>query len=56
MTRKLIYERYGVQEYFIVEPNSKSVSAFYLENGEYEEQENMTGKIKSLILNTEIIF
>ncbi len=54
--KKLIYERYGVQEYFIVEPNSKSVSAFYLENGEYEEQQSTTAKIKSMILNAEIVF
>ena len=27
--KKLIYERYGVQEYFLVEPNSKSVTSFF---------------------------
>ncbi len=54
--KKIIYERYGVQEYFIVDPNSKSVNAFYLENGEYEEQESTTGKIKSVVLNTLIVF
>lgn len=54
--KKVIYEKYGVQEYFIVEPNSKSVSAFYLKDGEYEEQESSARKIKSVVLNTEIEF
>ncbi len=54
--KKIIYERYGVQEYFIVEPNSKSVTAYFLEGSEYEEQENKTGEIKSILLNTEIKF
>ena len=54
--KKLIYERYGVQEYFLVEPNSKSVISFFLKNGEFEEQESAEAKIKSVILNTEIAF
>ena len=54
--KKLIYERYGVQEYFIIDPNSKSVISFYLVNAEYEEQEITNGKIKSLLLNTSINF
>ncbi len=54
--KKSIYERYGVQEYFIVDPNSKSVISFYLVDGEYAEQENTYGKLKSVLLNTEINF
>ncbi len=54
--KKFVYERYGVQEYFIVDPNSKSVISFYLVDGEYEEQENTNGRIKSVLLNTEINF
>ncbi|MEO8109312.1 MAG: Uma2 family endonuclease [Ginsengibacter sp.] len=54
--KKFVYERYGVQEYFIVEPNSKSVTSFLLKNGEYEEQENTISKIKSDLLGTEINF
>ena len=54
--KKLIYERYAVQEYFIVEPNSKSVTSFFLQDGEYKEQEIGEGKIKSLLLNSEITF
>ncbi len=54
--KKFIYERYGVQEYFIVEPNSKSVTSFFLKDGEYEEQETTEAAIKSVLLNTEIVF
>ncbi|MEO8109311.1 MAG: Uma2 family endonuclease [Ginsengibacter sp.] len=54
--KKLIYERYGVQEYFIVDPNSKSVISFYLVDGEYEEQESSNSKFRSALLNTEIVF
>ncbi len=54
--KKFVYEKFGVQEYFIVDPNSKSVSAFYLEDAEYEEQESTTGEIKSIVLNTHIVF
>ena len=54
--KKLIYEKYGVQEYFIVEPNSKTVTSFFLLDHEYNEQKNTEGKIKSVLLNTVISF
>jgi Uma2 family endonuclease len=54
--KKLVYERFGVSEYFIVDPNSKSVDSFFLKDGEYEEQKNLTGKINSKILGTKISF
>ncbi len=54
--KKIIYEIYGVSEYFVVEPDSKFVTSFYLKNGEYEEQESVKGKIQSTVLNAEIKF
>ncbi|MEO5651065.1 MAG: Uma2 family endonuclease [Ginsengibacter sp.] len=54
--KKLVYERFGVQEYFIIDPNSKLVYPFFLNKNEYEEQENEKGKIRSSLLNTEIVF
>jgi len=54
--KKLIYEKYGVREYFIVEPNSKSVTSFLLKNKKYEEQKKTKGIIKSILLHTEIRF
>jgi Uma2 family endonuclease len=54
--KKLIYEKFGVQEYFTVEPNSKSVTSFFLKDGEYEEQETTKAIVKSVLLNTGIVF
>ncbi len=54
--KKMIYEKYGVQEYFIVEPNSKSVTSHFLKNSKYQEKESAKGRISSVILNTEIVF
>ncbi|HEY5463494.1 MAG TPA: Uma2 family endonuclease [Hanamia sp.] len=54
--KRLVYERYGVKEYFIVDPNSKTVYAYFLNKRKYQEQELDDGKIKSALLNTEILF
>ncbi|MEP6627235.1 MAG: Uma2 family endonuclease [Ginsengibacter sp.] len=54
--KKLIYERFGVEEYFIVDPNTTSVDSFFLKDGVYEEQKTVIGKINSKILGTKISF
>jgi Uma2 family endonuclease len=54
--KKLVYEKFGVQEYFIVDPDSKSVDSFFLKKGKYEAQKTITGKIHSKILGTKISF
>lgn len=54
--KKSLYERFGVSEYFIVDPNSKSVDSFFLKDEIYEEQKTITGKINSKILGTKINF
>ena len=54
--KKLVYERFGVQEYFIIDPASKMVYAFFLNKNEYEEPEIIEGTIKSVLLNTQITF
>ncbi|HEY5463492.1 MAG TPA: Uma2 family endonuclease [Hanamia sp.] len=54
--KKLVYERYGVEEYFIVDPNTKSVDSFFLKDGKYREQRTVVGKINSTILGTKISF
>lgn len=38
--KKDIYEKAGVEEYWIVEPYGKSVEIYYLENGKYVLKEN----------------
>lgn len=54
--KKDVYERYGVKEYWTVDPVSKQVSFFKLANGEYIEVKVENGVIKSELLNTEIRF
>jgi Uma2 family endonuclease len=54
--KKLVYERFGVQEYFIIDPASKMVYTFFLNKNSYEEQEIIEGTIKSALLNTQITF
>lgn len=54
--KKSIYERFGVSEYFIVDPGSKSVDSYFLKEKVYEEQKTLTGKISSKILGIKISF
>ena len=54
--KKFIYEEYGVQEYFIVDPNTKMVDSFFLKGKKYESQKSITAKINSTILGTKISF
>ena len=54
--KKNIYEKYGVKEYFIVDPETKMVDSFILKNDLFEQQKFTTGKIKSKILGTTISF
>jgi len=54
--KKDLYERYGVKEYFVVEPLSKSVDHYWLENSEYLKQESTTGEINSKLLACRFAF
>ncbi len=54
--KKLIYEKFGVHEYFIVDPNTKSVDSYFLKEKKYEVQKTIMGKIHSKILGTKISF
>lgn len=48
--KKIVYERCGVKEYFIVEPSSKEVITYYLKSKKFEEQKSVKGKIVSGLL------
>jgi Uma2 family endonuclease len=54
--KKSVYERFGVEEYFIIDPNTKSVHSFFIKDNKYEEQKNLSGKLNSRILGTTIKF
>jgi Uma2 family endonuclease len=54
--KKDVYERYGVKEYFIVEPATKNVDHYWLENEEYIKLETATGEINSKLLDSRFAF
>lgn len=54
--KKDVYERFGVKEYWIVEPGTRSVKGFSLINGHFEEIKTNKGEINSRLLTVEIKF
>lgn len=54
--KKNLYEAYGVQEYFIVNPANNEVITYYLVDNKFVLQESKNGKIKSKVLQKTISF
>jgi Uma2 family endonuclease len=55
-TKKELYETFGVKEYFIVDPDTKEVIAYYHDGSRYIKQESKKGKIISKLLGGEFEF
>ena len=51
-----VYDQYGVKEYFIVDPATKTVTPLILQGKEFVEMETTVGIITSTLLNTVISF
>ena len=51
-----VYEKYGVREYFIVNPEDRMVHAYELMDSVYHQQYSETGRFKSILLQTEFQF
>jgi Uma2 family endonuclease len=56
ITKRLVYERVGVKEYFIVDPSSKEVITYYLKNNKFEKQISKKGKVVSKLLKKTFSF
>ncbi|MBC7886752.1 MAG: Uma2 family endonuclease [Ferruginibacter sp.] len=56
ITKRIVYERNGVKEYFIVDPVSKAVITYYLKNKKFEKQADKKGKLKSGLLKKTFSF
>lgn len=54
--KKLVYEKFGVKEYFVVEPLTKEVVSFYFDGKKYVLQERKIGKLKSKLLKKTFAF
>lgn len=48
-----LYEKYGVEEYFIVDPEDGTVMAYRLQDGKYKEQYRVKALIRSAVLQTD---
>jgi len=51
-----LYEKFGVKEYFIVDPADNMVVAYQLAGGRYKEVYRQYNKINSEVLDTEIVW
>jgi Uma2 family endonuclease len=49
--KKDLYEKSGIPEYWIVNPETKETVGFFLKDGKYRESEHYVGKIHSVILD-----
>lgn len=51
VVKKEIYQRFGVKEYWIVNPESKETIGFSLDNGSFRSIESSPGKLNSWLFN-----
>jgi Uma2 family endonuclease len=54
--KKSLYERFGVKEYWIIDPETKKTIGFELKNGHYASINGETGLIKSNLLQLSLSF
>jgi Uma2 family endonuclease len=54
--KKNLYEKFGVREYWIVDPETKAIIAYTLSSGKYEIMTTESGSVESPLLNLKISF
>jgi len=54
--KKGLYERFGIQEYWIIDPSTKEAIGYTLQDGKYVEFFRASGKIQSRLLNESFSF
>lgn len=54
--KKALYEKFGVKEYFIVDPATKETVTYYHDGEKYVVQQSKPGKIKSKLLKKVFTF
>lgn len=56
IVKKALYEKFGVQEYWIVDPETRLATGYTLKNNTYQVIEEQTGKITSVLLSETFVF
>lgn len=56
ITKKDLYQKFGVQEYWIVDPDTKLAIGFALSGDSYKKISEEIGKIYSPLLNADLVF
>ncbi len=54
--KKDLYEKFGVKEYWIIDPETRLAMVFWLEEDRYQKISDEVGLIKSPLLNTDFNF
>jgi Uma2 family endonuclease len=54
--KKELYQKFGVKEYWVINPETKETFGFILEGAQYKNIERLTSKIKSPLPGQEFIF
>ncbi len=51
VTKRKLYEKFGVKEYWIIDPGTKVAVGYSLRQGSYQEFAKATGVVSSVVLN-----
>lgn len=56
VTKKELYEKFGVKEYWVINPDTKESFGFFLKDGKYGDPEKYQAQVKSSLFNHDFHF